>query len=343
MKSNRILIIGAFGYNTKNIGGQTIKTRNVYEILRTKYTVSYIDTDDLKKNIFLILKLILECVKHKHIYYAGGQSNLKYIFPLIVLLAKLRGASIVYVTVGGWLYDFLQANNSLYTFLVNQCKGILVETSYLKASLKSMGLEQAEVIPNFRIVSQPIRQLANESDTLNLVFMARVVKEKGIFIILEAIEKLQNDESFKFKITFYGPIDKKDKKQFFEKLNKHRDVACYEGVLNPNDIYSHLARHDVLLLPTFHPGEGFPGTILDAYISGIPVITTKWKQIPEFVDDGETGFLIEYDVEQLVDKIVLLAKEPSLLAHMKDNAFKKSEEYSSEKGLQILEQAMFES
>lgn len=343
MKSSRVLIIGAFGYGTNNVGGQTIKTRSVYEVLRTKYIVSYVDTDDIKKNIFLILKLILECVKHKYIYYAGGQSNLKYIFPLIVLLAKLRGASIVYVTVGGWLYDFLQANNGLYTLLVQQCKSILVQTSYLKARLKSVGLEQAEVIPNFRVVNQPIRQLTKEGDALNLVFMARVVKEKGVFIILDVIEKLQSDEGFNFKITFYGPIDKKDKKRFFEKLNKYRDVACYEGVLNPNDIHSNLARHDVLLLPTFHPGEGFPGTILDAYISGIPVITTRWKQIPEFVDDGETGFLIENDAEQLADKIALLAKESNLLATMKKNAFKKSKEYSSEKGLQILEQAMFES
>lgn len=341
MNNKKVLLIGAFGYKNNNIGGQTIKTRNVCEVLKSKYEVSYIDTDDIKMNFFLIFNFLFACLRHKHIYYAGGQSNLKYIFPFIVLIAKLRKASIVYVTVGGWLYDFLQTNSRLYLVLVKQCKSILVETKFLKNNLELMGFKKVEVIPNFRVINTPVQQSMNKLETISLVFMARVVKEKGIFIIFDAIEKLKNSQNFQFKITFYGPVDKKDRKQFFSKLEKFKELACYEGVLKPNDIYTNLTRHDVLLLPTFHPGEGFPGTILDAYISGIPVITTRWKQIPEFVDEGKTGFLIYHNAEQLADKITLLAKDPILLSELKKNALEKSKEYSSEKGLQILEQAMF--
>lgn len=341
MSEKKVLLIGAFGYKTNNVGGQTIKTRSIYEVLKGKYEVSYIDTDEIKLNFLLIFRLLLACLRHKHIYYAGGQSNLKYIFPFIVSIAKIRKASIVYVTVGGWLYDFLQSRSRLYSLLVKQCKGILVQTKLLKTNLESMGLKGVEIIPNFRVINTPTQQLKNKSETLNLVFMARVVKEKGVFLIFDVIEKLKGVQNIQFKVTFYGPIDEKDKQEFFSMLEEYKELACYKGVLNPNDIYSNLTKHDVLLLPTFHPGEGFPGTILDAYISGIPVITTRWKQIPEFVDEGETGFLIDYDTEQLVEKLILLAKDPKLLSSLKKNALEKSKEYSSEKGLQVLEQAMF--
>jgi len=54
-----------------------------------------------------------------------------------------------------------------------------------------------------------------------------------------------------------------------------------------------IQKYDVLILPTFYQGEGYPGVIIEAYSLGLPVITTNWKAIPEIVENRKTGLLIE--------------------------------------------------
>ena len=52
-------------------------------------------------------------------------------------------------------------------------------------------------------------------------------------------------------------------------------------------------QHDVLLFPTYWESEGYPGIVLEALQCGRPVITTRWKSIPEVVEDGKSGILVE--------------------------------------------------
>jgi len=65
------------------------------------------------------------------------------------------------------------------------------------------------------------------------------------------------------------------------------------GALKNTEVIPTLNRYDVLLLPTFYKGEGYPGIIIEAYSLGIPVITTPWQGIVEIVDEGKTGIFAE--------------------------------------------------
>ena len=46
-----------------------------------------------------------------------------------------------------------------------------------------------------------------------------------------------------------------------------------------------------LLFPTYWDGEGFPGTIVDAFSAGLPVIATDWNCNAEIVDDMLNGII----------------------------------------------------
>ena len=59
--------------------------------------------------------------------------------------------------------------------------------------------------------------------------------------------------------------------------------------------------------------------ILEAMSSGVPVIATKSIGMSELIVDGINGFLIEEDITNLSNKIVQLAKNPSLLKKMGSN------------------------
>ena len=113
----------------------------------------------------------------------------------------------------------------------------------------------------------------------------------------------------------------------------------YYGPLEPSDIYETLEQNDVMLLPTHFYTEGLPGSILDAYISGIPVIVTKWKHATEFVDDGNTGIIIPFedDGTALFDAVMSLYNNKDILNCMKQKANKKAYDFSSEKAWDLLQ------
>src|SRR5699024_3111034 len=136
------------------------------------------------------------------------------------------------------------------------------------------------------------------------------------------------------EVYFYGPINEEDKDYFLRKQRKY-DFVKYKGILEPAEIYEKISKLDVLVLPTRYHGEGFPGSIIDAYIAGIPVVVTNWKLLPEFVVEGKTGFIVNTK-ECFFEKLVFLHKNSKKLLEMKVQANMKSMEYSSEIAWAIL-------
>lgn len=344
-RKKKVFLVGYLGYVSNQLDGQTVKTRNVYQVLEEKYHVKFYDTEQLKYNKISLFKLFLALFKYKKFFFIGGKNNLKYFFPLLFFISKMRKSEIVYVTVGGWLYDFLTSNASIYTYMLKNINSILVETNYLENNLAKLGLPNVLWIPNFRILSyqNTPKKIIKDNKKFNIVFMARIMEKKGIYLLFDFIKDyLENIYQYSkdISVTFYGPINPHEELKFKQLVDKYEPYIIYNGILDPTEIYETLPRYDVLVLPTYYEGEGFPGTILDAYLCGLPVITTKWKQIPEFVEEGKTGFLIDYDVTQLSERIQQLSNDNDLLSIMSDNAYNKSREYSSEIGLDILEKAM---
>jgi glycosyltransferase involved in cell wall biosynthesis len=139
-------------------------------------------------------------------------------------------------------------------------------------------------------------------------------------------------------IDFYGPIDHNDKEYFLENVKIYPNTR-YMGVVEQQEVHHVLAEYDIMVLPTKYYTEGFPGSILDAYISGIPVIVTKWKHADEFVDDGKTGFIVpfQYGDVEFIESVLKLYNNYSLLSEMKKLAYEKSKEYGYESAWKKIE------
>lgn len=330
----KFLVIGYFGYITNQIDGQTIKTRSIYALLcKMEKYVEYFDTQSLqqhKLNILLLLKLLLT---NEVIIYLPGKKNLKYLSPLVFALSKICNYKIIYPVVGGWLSQYLRGRKMLINHL-SKVEIILVESKSLKKSLETnYHFKNVAWFPNFRLHS--FKSLANNHKGIRLVFMARIMKEKGVNLIFEFLSKHLCTKS-PVSVSFYGPI-KEEYREEFENQLQNCPIAKYFGVVEPDNVYSVLSQHDILLLPTFYEGEGFPGSIIDAYISGIPVIASKWKDIPEFIEDGRSGYTFDIQhKEDFYNLINRLIDDRQLLNSMKDFSKKKSEEYSADIAWHIL-------
>ena len=167
--------------------------------------------------------------------------------------------------------------------------------------------------------------------------MARVNKMKGYDVIFNSLNFIR-DHCPNSSITFYGGIAPEDKDDFLNKVETNNDIVSYRGLLAPEKIPETLKRYDVMLLPTKYYTEGFPGSILDAYISGIPVIVTEWKHSHEFVSDGNTGVIVPFEnnQEDFNNSILILYKDRNKLNYMKKAAYKEAEKYSEEAAWDVL-------
>jgi len=338
---DRILVLGYLGYITNQLDGQTIKTRNIYHLLLSEeYLIGktfYFDTQVFKRGIIQLFRMISYFIRSKIIIYIPGQRSLKFLFPIVYIICRILKIKIIYIVVGGWLYEYLQ-NKSLHRLLLKRLELILPETKSLSNNLsKYYGFKNVKLFPNFRIHNyKPI--IKNTGHLFRIVFMARITKLKGIDLIFKLAKYLESKYPYKENvlINFFGPISKEDKEYFYQQVNSY-SIIEYKGILQPLEIHAKLNEYDLMVFPTRYPGEGAPGTIIDAYIAGIPVVASNWKYISEFVEVGKTGFLFNPDNEYEFYKYVeQLYHDRDLLFQMKIHAHEKSKEYSPDTAWKII-------
>lgn len=301
----KILVLGYFGYVTNQLDGQTIKTRNVYNLLKEKSQgkIEYFDTQSFKSSKLNILKMFWMIVKADYIFYLPAHNNLKYIFPLIYILAKISNTKINYLVIGGWLSKFL-TNKKIHRSMLKDINGIYVETDSLLRDLSEYNFGNLHKLYNFRMIDiEKIEPSKDIDKNIKLVFMARVHPMKGVDVLFKLDNRIRKIGLKNISIDIYGQILKSYENEFLEKLKSSH--INYRGAIEPSDIYNVLPSYDLMIFPTKYYTEGFPGTILDAYISGLPVISTEWLNAKEFILDGETGCISEFNNDELfVQKVI---------------------------------------
>lgn len=344
-KQLRIVVLGYFGYRSNQLDGQTVKTRNILDLLRDKCegaSIQHFDTEQLHHNplsIFTMLRRVCWCDR---LIYVPASNNLIHFAPLLAVLAKLFRFKVIHLVVGGWLAEWLQQYPKSKR-AVAKYDVILTETKIDKEKLERLfGFQHVRVFPNFRMDSQ--EDLLTQSNSIRtdfrIVFMARIHRMKGLdWMDALASHVEQSYEPGSVKIDFYGPINQEDNEYFSEILSRHKSMK-YLGVLEPSDIVKTLSKYDVLVLPTHFFTEGFPGSILDAYRSGIPVIVTEWLHAKQFVRDGESGFIIpfKHGEQDLCKKVDYLINNPDKLKDFQRQAYAESFRYTPEAGWEILKE-----
>lgn len=330
----KILVLGYFGYQTNQLDGQTVKTRDVYRLAKEQLTdcdVEYFDTQSLQKSKLLLFKMFFKVMCCKTLFYLPAHNNLKVFFPVIFMLSQLFRFKIHYFVVGGWLREYL-THLPIHRFMLSRIKGIHSETKRLKKELEDYyRFSNIDIFPNFRFFE--FTPKLSDSEKLRIVFMARVMKQKGLDWIFDLADYIsEHNLQDKYSITFFGP-ETEEEKEYFENNVAKYDFVEYKGTLQPKEIHETLGKYDVMLLPTHFYTEGLPGSVVDAYISGIPVIATEWKHSHEFVDDGKSGFIVPFEngKQQMIDRVLYLEEDRTLLREMKANALIKRMEFAPPK------------
>lgn len=333
----KVGICGHFGENKEFLDGQTIKTKTIAEELQTalgSQSVQTVDTYGWKNNpIALFIKCYLLIKNCKNIIILPAHNGVKAFVPLFLLLNKIFHRKLHYIVIGGWLPELLEKNHKLKN-KVSKFDGIYVETHNMVEVLRKLGLKNVRYLPNFKRLDilEENTLIYSTEKPYKLCTFSRVMEEKGIEDAIDAIININKTIGRQvYTLDIYGQVDEKYSKRF-EKLKKDfPEYISYKGVVNFNNSVKVLKKYFALLFPTHFRTEGIPGTIIDAYAAGLPVLTSQWDSANEIIVQDTTGFIYDFmQKSKLEELLFLVSKDPKQINKMKKNCLKKAKSYLPE-------------
>ncbi len=163
------------------------------------------------------------------------------------------------------------------------------------------------------------------------------MKEKGIEDAAKAVETVNERLGYcALTLDIYGQVWEEYKERFDMVQKDFSAYVRYCGSIDADKSVEVLKDYFALLFPTYYEGEGFAGTLIDAYSAGIPVIATDWRYNAELVTES-TGFIYKTgDQDALVEILVSVVKNPSLMLRKKKMCIEEANKYRIDKAVQIL-------
>lgn len=152
---------------------------------------------------------------------------------------------------------------------------------------------------------------------LRLLFVGRIVEQKGVFELLGATERLQVEYPGRIMLTIVG-----EGKDLARALKRAESLPAglveILGYLEGPALENVYLGSDILVLPSY--AEAFPYAVVEAMRAGLPIIATPEGALETLVRDGVTGFQVKpKDIGGLADSIERLLRDRALLNVMSHN------------------------
>lgn len=166
-----------------------------------------------------------------------------------------------------------------------------------------------------------------EEGKLKVILTARMIVEKGIFLLTEAAERLRSKYGEKVEFLLIGGLDDHPGAITKEQLDAVCDGKYIQWLGYRTDVRDLLKQCHIVAFPSYYM-EGLPKSLIEADAIGRPIITSNSVGCKETVVDGENGFLIQpKDVDALTEKLDLLLGDKELRVRMGKAARAYAEKY----------------
>lgn len=242
-------------------------------------------------------------------------------------------------TVGKLVYFYFNSIQKIfYRFGLKNVDIFIAPSKYIENVAKTEMLSQVVHIPFFiePLKFQEWTRFQELKNYYNVLFVGRLENFKGVEFLIKAIPAIiEVFPQTTFTIIGDGPY----KKALIDLTKTLRVEHCiqYMDWVENKELGKYYGRASIVVAPSTVP-EAFGLVILEAMSVGRPVVATNIGALPEIVDDGVNGYLVEpNNSEQIAEKVIKLFLEENLLTELGRNARKKAEEFSVEKHLETLQ------
>lgn len=179
---------------------------------------------------------------------------------------------------------------------------------------------------------------------VHLLYLSNLVETKGYFDVLEAVDILDREMGLEVVCRFHGeflanPADDvhitsaDQARRRFDEYVERRGLsgrAIFGGVVRGAEKIHELRRAHFFLLPTAYIYEGQPVSIIEAMAYGCVVVSTRYRAIPELVEDGTTGVLVPYnEPRRIAEAVAALIADERRFEAMSEAAMERFDEHFS--------------
>jgi glycosyltransferase involved in cell wall biosynthesis len=296
MNKKKVLIIGP---SRKFLGGVS----NYYNIVLPKLTatdsllIKYIEIGSENKPMLRFISPLFDLIKisffivyfRPSIVHLNPSLNTKAIIrdSLFALIARVFGVKLI-VFFRGWNVN----NQWLFeTFLLKKLTKILlladrylvlnttVEKYLIAKKVNPSNISRATtVIPDSYSMSDIYIEQSISKEKIRLLFLGRVVVEKGLYELVSSMKKLHG----KATLTIVGDGDAwNDLYDEIRQDNKLNAMINIKHSITGRDKLSCYLEHDVFILPSY--SEGMPNSILEAMALGLVVVGSSVGALPSLI------------------------------------------------------------
>jgi glycosyltransferase involved in cell wall biosynthesis len=242
--------------------------------------------------------------------------------PVGLLLSMVAGVPYVVSLRGGDVPGFQPYDLAFFHRLLGpairllwkKSRGVVANSTGLQALAQRFTPEvPIAVIPNgVDIATFHPREAASAKDSpapLRMLFVGRVVFQKGLDVLLAALGQLPKDAEFHLEIIGDG-----DRRPALEAEAARLGLAeriIFAGWCDRAKIAERYLAADLFVFPS--RDEGMPNVVLEAMASGLPIVATRIAGSEELVREGENGCLVPPgDPAALATALGRLLADPSL-------------------------------
>ena len=205
----------------------------------------------------------------------------------------------------------------LERLVAKNAANVIVPSNYLKKIVLGWGVEENKIQVVYNSFSPSHASAKAEIDPYAIATTGRLVPWKGFTTLIRIMpEILKIDPKFTLHIYGEGP----DEKKLFHLIQEMglKDKIFLSCQTRGNVMIS-IKSAGMFILNTGY--EGLSHTLLECLSQGVPVITTNVGGNPEVIENGKTGFLVEYDNEaQILDAVKKMYERPELRKMFSENA-----------------------
>ncbi len=329
MSNLRVLFIGPF---PPPLGGAIVESLTLCTYLEERDDLSVIKVrtnGSVMLRCKSLVKLLWTIPRVDTVFVYGSRRGISRFSVFIVPLSRLFAKRCVIKITGGNFWEYFQSSNKFWKAILKKTllksDLLLLETKYLVSRFEGEAnnirwlpmlrkFDDSHKVPKAKI--DTITDGESHED-LRVAYFGHVRVEKGILDLVEASKKLTN-----VHIDVFGEFIGLDI-AVFDNANLN-----YKGTVQPNSVFTTMLQYDVLVLPTFYSGEGYPGVIIEAKKAGLAVVSTQWRSIPEIVNNNIDGILFEpKNVGALVRAFEQLRDDRALLKKLQEQSLASFAEY----------------
>jgi len=348
MPKNKILIIGSLANSLIHFRGDLIKslTNAGYQVYAAAPQMDKATIESLKKlnavplqfelqrtglNPFKDLKAILQLKKiiHKH--------EIDLVFPYTIkpviygsIAARLNHTAAISLITGlGFTFSassskarsLQRITEFLYKIALRKNKVVIFQNSDDLKLFKDRSLinhNQKTALVNgsgVHLDKYPYRVNKKPPDRMIFVMVARLIREKGIDLYVDAAKKLKSKYPYAEFHVVGSPNSSPSaiSEEHLMELN-HKGIIVYHGF--QENVPMLLSKSDVFVLPSYYR-EGIPRSILEALSIGMPIITTNTPGCKETIVPNKNGILIEpNNLHYLILAMEHFLKKPKIIEEM---------------------------